>query len=66
MKLVDISTNCYAHLIDNAIYLYIEGEFSDILYIDDIETLEDPMPFIMREIELSSRASQYECMQFLN
>ena len=33
MKLVDISSSCYAHLIDNIIYLYIENEFAEMFYI---------------------------------
>ncbi len=66
MKLIDISMNCYAHLIDNRIYLYVDDVFSEILYVDDIENLDNPIPLIMHEIELSSQASIYECMQFLN
>ena len=65
MKLIDICTNCYAHLMDNRIYLYVDNSFTEILYVDDIENLEDPIPFIVREIELSSRASLYECTQFI-
>ena len=65
MKLIDISMNCYAHLIENRIYLYVDDAFSEILYVDNIENLENPMPFIMHEIELSSRASLYENMQFI-
>jgi hypothetical protein len=65
MKLIDISTNCYAHLMDNTIYLYVDGEFSEMLHSDDIEEVENPIPLIMHEIELSSKASLYECMQFL-
>ena len=66
MKLIDISMNCYAHLIDNRIYLYVDDAFSEILYVDNIENLADPIPSIMHEIELSSQASLYECMQFIN
>ncbi len=66
MKLVDISMNCYAHLIDNTIYLYIDDKFSEMLYVDNIERLENPISFIMNEIELSSRASLYENMKFLH
>lgn len=66
MKLLDISTSCYAHLMNDTIYLYVDGEFSAMLYIDDIENLENPIPFIMREIELSARASLDENMQFGN
>jgi len=65
MKLIDISTNCYAHLMDNTIYIYVDGEFSEMLHSDDIEEVENPIPLIMHEIELSSKASLYECMQFL-
>lgn len=66
MKLIDISTNSYAHAIDNTIYLYVDDDFSEMLYVDDIETIENPLPLIMHEIELSSKASLYECMQFLS
>ena len=66
LKLLDISTNCYAHLLNDTIYLYIDGEFSEMLYIDNIEELVDPLPLIKYEMELSSRASLYECMQFIN
>ncbi|MDQ7062515.1 MAG: hypothetical protein Q9M43_15925 [Sulfurimonas sp.] len=44
MKLVDISSNCYAHLIDNTIYLYVDGEFTEMLYADGIEAIDDPVP----------------------
>jgi len=37
-----------------------------MLYIDDVENLENPIPFIMREMELSSRASLYENIQFIH
>jgi len=66
LKLLDISTNCYAHLLNDTIYLYVDGEFSEMLYIDNIEELEDPLPLIKYEMELSSRASLYECMQFID
>lgn len=66
MKLIDISTNCYVHLIDNTIYLYVDNVFSEMLYVDNIESSDNPMPLIMHEIELSSRANVYECMQLLN
>ena len=66
MKLVDISSNCYAHLLNNTIYLYVDGEFSEMLYIDNVEELVNPLPLIKYEMELSSRASLYECMQFIN
>ena len=65
VKLVDISTTCYAHLMDNTIYLYVDGEFTEILYADGIEAIDNPIPLIMHEIELSSKASLYECMQFI-
>jgi len=65
LKLLDISTNCYAHLLNDTIYLYVDGEFSEMLFIDNIEELENPLPLIKYEMELSSRASLYECMQFL-
>jgi len=65
MKQVDICQNCYAHLLDNRIYLYVDNEFTEMLYIDDIETLEDPVPLIVREIELSSRPSLYQCIQLV-
>jgi len=66
MKLIDISMNCYVHLIDNRIYIYVDDVFSEILYVDNIENIENPIPSIMHEIELSSQASLYESMQFLN
>ena len=28
MKLLDISANCYAHLMNNTIYLYVNNEFA--------------------------------------
>lgn len=65
LKLLDISDNCYAHLINDTIYLYLNGEFSEMLYIDDIENSVDPIPLIKYEMELSSRASLYECVQLL-
>jgi len=52
MKLVDISSNCYAHLLKDTIYLYVDGEFSEMLYIDNIEELVDPLPLIKYEMEL--------------
>ena len=63
MKQVDICSNCYAHLTDNTIYLYVDNEFTEMLYIDNIETLENPIPLIMREIEFSSRPSLYTCVE---
>jgi len=66
MKLLDITTTCYAHLMNNTIYLYVNGEFSEMLHIDNIEDSEDPLPMIKHEMELSSRSSLYQCMQFLN
>ena len=63
MKLVDISSSCYAHLIDNVIYLYIDNEFAEMFYIDNIEYLEDPIPLIFNEIELSSRPSLYKNLE---
>ncbi len=66
MKLVDISSNCYAHLMDNTIYIYIDNEFKEMLHVDGIENLKDPAPFILREIELSSRPSLYECLQIID
>lgn len=65
MKLIDISTNCYAHLMGNTIYLYIENEFAEMLYVDNIENSVDPIPSILNEIELSSRPSLYKCIEFL-
>lgn len=65
MKLIDISLNCYAHLMENTIYLYVENEFVDILHVDNIEHLEDPTPLIIKEIELSSRPSLYRCVELL-
>ena len=65
MKQVDICSNCYAHLIDNIIYLYVDNEFTEMLYVDDIENVDDPIPFIIREIELSSRPSLYNCIELM-
>ena len=62
MKQVDISTDCYAHLIDNTVYIYVNNEFTEMLYIDNAENIEDPMPYIKEELEQSSRASLYECL----
>lgn len=66
MKLVDICQNCYAHLIDSTIYLYVDNEFTEMLHVDNIETLEEPIPSIIREIELSSRPSLYTCVELVN
>jgi len=65
MKLIDISMNCYAHLIDNRIYLYVDDVFSEILYVDDIEESEDPIPLILAEYELVSRPSLFKWTEFL-
>jgi hypothetical protein len=65
MKQVDICSNCYAHLMENRIYLYVDNEFTEILYIDDVENLDDPIPLIAREIELSSRPSLYSCVELI-
>ena len=65
MKQVDICSNCYAHLIENRIYLYVDNEFTDMLYVDDIENIDDPIPLIIREIELSSRPSLYSCVELI-
>ena len=66
MKLIDISVNCYAHLMDNIIYLYVDNEFTEMLYIDNIENLDDPIPLIINEIELSSRTSLYKNIQLIH
>lgn len=66
MKLLDISSNCYAHLIDNSIYLYVDNEFIEMLYVDGIESSQDPVASIKHEIELSSRPSLYKCMELMN
>lgn len=66
MKLLDISSNCYAHLIDNTIYLYVNNEFIEMLYVDGIESSQDPVSSIKREIELSSRPSLYKCMELMH
>ena len=50
----------------NAVYLYVDNNFTELLYIDDIETLEEPVPLIIREIELSSRPSLYTCVELVN
>ena len=66
MKHLDISSSCYAHLIDNTIYLYINNEFEEMLHIDGIENSQDPVSLIMHEVELSSRPSLYECIELMN
>lgn len=66
MKQIEICSNCYAHLMGNAVYLYVDNNFTELLYIDDIETLEEPVPLIIREIELSSRPSLYTCVELVN
>lgn len=65
MKQVDICANCYAHLTGSTIYLYVDNIFTEMLYVDDVETLEDPIPHIIREIELSSRPSLYSCVELI-
>ena len=65
MKLLDISANCYAHLMNNTIYLYVNNEFTEMLYVDNIEAEENPIPFIMHEIELSSQPSLYKCLELV-
>lgn len=65
MKQVDICSNCYAHLSGSIIYLYVDNEFTEMLYVDDIETIEDPIPLITREIEFSSRPSLYTCVELI-
>ena len=65
MKLVDICTNCYAHLVGSTIYLYVDNQFTEMLHVDNIEMLENPLEHIVREIELSSRPSLYECVQLV-
>lgn len=65
MKLVDICANCYAHLTGSTIYLYVDNEFTEMLYVNDIENIEDPVPLIIREIELSSRPSLYTCVELI-
>lgn len=66
LKLIDISTNCYAHLLNDTVYLYVDNVFTEMLYIDDIENLDNPLPLIQYEMELSARASLYENMQFID
>lgn len=65
MKLVDLSDECYVHLVENTVYLYVKNEFKETLYIDNIEYCDDPIPDIIREIELSSRVSMCESVQLL-
>ena len=62
--LLDISTNCYAHLLNDTIYLYVDGEFSEIFYIDNVEELVDPLPLITYEMEFSSQTSLYKLLIF--
>ncbi len=64
MKLVDIGSNCYAHLIDNTIFLYIDNEFVELLYVDDIESAEDPIPLILAEYKLVSQPSLFKWTEF--
>lgn len=63
---INIRSNCYAHLVDNAIYLYINNKFAEMLYNDDIENIQDPIPLIIHEVELSSRPSLYKCLELVN
>ena len=65
MKLIDISSNCYAHLVNNAVYLYVNNEFSEIFYIDNIENVENPVSLIMHEVELSARPSLFKCIELV-
>jgi len=63
MKHLDICDDCYAHLLDNRVYLYVNNQFTELLYIDNIEHIEQPLALIQREIELSSRPSLYSCLR---
>jgi hypothetical protein len=65
MKLIDISSNCYAHLIDNRVFLYIDNEFVELLHVDGIENSEDPIPLILAEYKLASRPSLFKWTEFL-
>jgi len=65
MRLVDINPDCYAHLIKNTIYLYVDNECVEVLYVNDIEYIEDPIPYIMHELELASRGSLFESINLL-
>lgn len=65
MKLIDIGANCYAHVMGDRIYLYINNEFVEILYVENIEILENPIPSILHEIELSSQPSLYNCLELI-
>ena len=66
MKQVEICSNCYAHLTGNTIYLYVDNEFTEMLHIDNVESLADPIPQIIREIEVSSRPSLYTCIELVD
>lgn len=65
MKLVDISENCYAHLMKDTVYLYVNNEFTETFYIDDIEAHDEPIPLITREMEYSQRPSLYNSLELL-
>ena len=65
MKQVDISLDCYAHITGNTIYLYVNNEFTEMLYVDNIENLDNPIPYIIHEIELSSQPSLYACIDLI-
>lgn len=65
MKLVDINDNCYAHLINSTVYLYVNNEFMETFYIDNIEEHDEPVPLITKEIEYSQRPSLYKSLNLL-
>lgn len=65
MKLLDIRANCYAHLMGNTVYLYVNNEFVEMLHVDNIEASENPIPLIVHEIELSSQPSLYKCLELV-
>lgn len=62
MKHLDICDDCYAHLMDNTVCLYVNNEFTEMLYVDNIEHIGNQPSLIHREIELSSRPSLYSCL----
>lgn len=58
MKHVDICLNCYAHLIDNTINLYVDNDFTEMLFMENID---DFIPSIIRTF-ISSSSRQLFCI----
>jgi len=65
MKHLEIGSNCYVHLIENTIYLYVDNECTEVLYLDNIEHTDNPIPLIQQEIELMCKPSLYDSLDIL-